>query len=169
MQYASKAEMEERVDRKGAAGLAALRGLHRVLTRVSGERDLDATLQAVVEGVVEAVGFEVAAVNCLRPDGRFEMRAVAGSQEARSALLGAVSSPEDFEEEFARADHWGTLRFVPHQRLNGSAPGWVPSVEAPAVAGGWHPEDALFVPLHAASGEMVGILSVDLPRDCRRP
>jgi diguanylate cyclase (GGDEF)-like protein/PAS domain S-box-containing protein len=164
-----EAAMEERVDQKGAAGLAALRGLHRVLTRVSGERDLDATLQAVVEGVVEAVGFEVAALNCLRADGRFEMRAVAGSQEARLALLGAVSEPEDFEEEFARADHWGTLRFVPHERLNGPARGWVSSVDAPPVAGGWHPEDALFVPLHAASGELVGMLSVDLPRDGRRP
>jgi diguanylate cyclase (GGDEF)-like protein/PAS domain S-box-containing protein len=161
--------MEERVDEKGTAGLAALRGLHRVLTRVSGVRDLDATLQAVVEGVVEAVGFEVAAVNCLRADGRFEMLAVAGCQEARAALLGAVSGPEDFEAEFARADHWGTLRFVPHERLDGPARGWVSSAEAPTAAGAWHPEDALFAPLHAASGELVGMLSVDLPRDGRRP
>jgi diguanylate cyclase (GGDEF)-like protein/PAS domain S-box-containing protein len=158
----------ERVE-KGAAGLAALRGLHRVLTRVSGLRDLDATLQAVVEGVVEAVGFEIAAVNSVRADGCFEMRAVAGSQEARAALLGKVAAPEQFQEEFARADHWGALRFVPHERLDGPAQGWVPSVHAPAVAGGWHPEDALFAPVHAASGELVGMLSVDLPRDGRRP
>jgi diguanylate cyclase (GGDEF)-like protein/PAS domain S-box-containing protein len=37
------------------------------------------------------------------------------------------------------------------------------------VDGGWHPEDALFAPLYAASGELVGVLSVDLPRDGRRP
>jgi diguanylate cyclase (GGDEF)-like protein/PAS domain S-box-containing protein len=71
--------------------------------------------------------------------------------------------------EFARADRWGTLRFVPHERLQGTVDGWVPSACAQAAAGGWHPEDALFAPLHAASGEMVGVLSVDLPDDGRRP
>src|SRR5690242_2985503 len=91
----------EHVHDSGAAGLSALRGLHRVLTRVSGVRDLDATLQAVVDGVVEAVGFRVAALNCVRADGSFEIRAVAGSQEARTALLGSVSQPDAFEQEFA--------------------------------------------------------------------
>jgi diguanylate cyclase (GGDEF)-like protein/PAS domain S-box-containing protein len=158
-----------RVDQEGARGLAGLRGLHRVLAKVSGVRDLDATLQAVVDGVVEAVGFEVAAVNCVRPDGVFEMRAVAGSQEARATLMGSVTAPEEFAVEFARADHWGELRFVPHERLEGPVPGWVPSGPAAAVAGGWHPEDALFAPLHAASGDLVGVLAVDLPRDGRRP
>jgi diguanylate cyclase (GGDEF)-like protein/PAS domain S-box-containing protein len=162
--------MEEQVnEERAAAGFAALRGLHRVLTKVSRVRDLDATLDAVVDGVVEAVGFEIAAVNVVRPDGCFEMRAVAGSQEARAALLGAVSAPEEFAEEFARADAWGALRFVPHQRLHGPARGWVSSAQEPDVADGWHPEDALFAPLRSPSGELVGMLSVDLPRDGRRP
>ena len=154
---------------QAAAGLVALRGLHRVLTRVSGLRDLDATLQAVVDGVVEGVGFGVAAVNCVRSDGSFEMRAVAGSEEARAALVGVISPPDAFEEEFAVADRWGGLRFVPHGRLQGDVQGWVPSVEGPASPDGWHPEDALFAPLHAASGDLVGVLSVDLPHDGRRP
>ena len=168
--WCTRTAMGEQVnDERAAAGLAALRGLHRVLTKVSGVRDLDATLEAVVDGVVEAVGFEVAAVNVVRADGCFEMRAVAGSEDAREALLGAVSAPEDFAEEFARADAWGALRFVPHQRLHGPARGWVSSAQEPDVAGGWHPEDALFAPLRSPSGELVGILSVDLPRDGRRP
>lgn len=96
-----------------AASLAALRGLHAVLTRVSGVRGLDATLQAVVDGVVEGVGFGVAAVNCRRPDGSFQMLAVSGSVDAREALLGRVSAPDAYEKEFARADSWGSLRFVP--------------------------------------------------------
>ena len=157
------------MDGNGSAGLAALRGLHRALTRLSGERDLDATLQAVVEGVVEAVGFSAAAVNCVRADGAFEVRAVAGSPEARAALLGSVAAPDAFEEEFALADRWGTLRFVPHERLAGPPRGWVPPVAAAAVPDAWHPEDALYAPMHAASGELVGVLSVDLPRDGARP
>ena len=159
------------MDDKSAARLAALRGLHRVLTRVSGVRDLDETLQAVVEAVVEAVGFHVAALNSLRADGSFETRAVAGSEQARTALMGAVTTPEDFASELALAeqDGWGTLRFVPHERLDGPPRGWVPMTRIPAEPDGWHPEDALFAPLHAASGELVGVLSVDLPHDGRRP
>ena len=135
--WCTRTAMGEQVnDERAAAGLAALRGLHRVLTKVSGVRDLDATLEAVVDGVVEAVGFEVAAVNVVRADGCFEMRAVAGSEDAREALLGAVSAPEDFAEEFARADAWGALRFVPHQRLHGPARGWVSTAQEPDVAGG---------------------------------
>jgi len=152
-----------------AASLAALRGLHAVLTRVSGVRGLDATLQAVVDGVVEGVGFGIAAVNCRRPDGSFQMLAVSGSADAREALLGRVSAPDAYEKEFASADSWGSLRFVPHERVEGEVRGWVPPSTTAAVPGGWHPEDALFAPLYAASGELVGVLSVDLPRDGARP
>ncbi|MGI8752826.1 MAG: GGDEF domain-containing protein [Acidimicrobiales bacterium] len=33
----------------------------------------------------------------------------------------------------------------------------------------WHPEDALLAPMYASDGTMVGVLSVDLPPDQRRP
>jgi diguanylate cyclase (GGDEF)-like protein/PAS domain S-box-containing protein len=33
----------------------------------------------------------------------------------------------------------------------------------------WHPLDALFAPLYSSDGELVGMLSVDLPEDQRRP
>ena len=157
------------MDHDGAASSAALRSLYELTTRVSGVRDLEAVLQAVVDGVVEAVGFGVAAVNYVRPDGMFEIVAVAGSEEARAALLGRVTPPDHYAEEFARADHWGALRFVPHDRLPDQVDGWVPDVAARDVPNAWHPLDALFAPLHAISGEVVGVLSVDLPADGRRP
>ena len=45
---------------------------------------------------------------------------------------------------------------------------WIPDT---ALDGedGWHPLDALFVPLHASDGALLGTLSVDLPYDGRRP
>jgi GAF domain-containing protein len=45
----------------------------------------------------------------------------------------------------------------------------VPDVAARDVPDAWHPLDALFAPLHAISGDVVGVLSVDLPADGRRP
>jgi diguanylate cyclase (GGDEF)-like protein/PAS domain S-box-containing protein len=134
---------------------------------------LGATLQAVVDGVVEGLGFGVAVVNFVHPDGTFETVAVAGSDEARSQLLGSRAPADAFELEFAIAEDWGGLRFVPHDRLPaGAVTGWIPPPEACPVGDApdaWHPLDALFAPLRCPSGKLVGMLSVDLPDDGRRP
>jgi diguanylate cyclase (GGDEF)-like protein/PAS domain S-box-containing protein len=133
-------------------------------------RSLAETLQAVVDGVVTGLGFGIAVLNLRQPDGKFEVIAVAGSPEAREALLGTVSSADIFDAEFAIADHWGRLRFVPHERLpEGEVIGWVPDVPVSDDPAAWHPLDALFAPLYSPDGELVGMLAVDLPEDQRRP
>jgi diguanylate cyclase (GGDEF)-like protein/PAS domain S-box-containing protein len=109
-------------------------------------------------------------LNLRHPDGKFEVFAVAGSPEARAALLGKVSAADLFDAEFAIADEWGKLRFVPHERLpEGEVVGWVPDVPVSDAPDAWHPLDALFAPLYSSAGELVGMLSVDLPEDQRRP
>ena len=133
-------------------------------------RSLAETLQAVVDGVVDGLGFGIAVLNLRQPDGKFEVIAVAGSPEAREALLGTVSSADIFDAEFAIADHWGRLRFVPHERLpEGEVVGWVPDLPVSVDPAAWHPLDALFAPLYSPDGELVGMLAVDLPEDQRRP
>jgi diguanylate cyclase (GGDEF)-like protein/PAS domain S-box-containing protein len=133
-------------------------------------RSLAETLQAVVDGVVDGLGFGIAVLNLRQPDGKFEVIAVAGSPQAREALLGTVSSADIFDAEFAIADKWGRLRFVPHERLpEGEVIGWVPDVPVSDDPAAWHPLDALFAPLYSPDGELVGMLSVDLPEDQRRP
>ena len=122
---------------------------------------------------MEGLGFHVAVVNLVHADGSFEVVAVAGSDDARRELLGTSSAAGAFDAEFAVAEHWGGLRFVPHDRIPEDAvTGWIPPADAgPMVEGpdAWHPWDALFAPLTAPSGELVGMLSVDLPHDGRRP
>ncbi len=46
---------------------------------------------------------------------------------------------------------------------------WVPDIEPIDAEDAWHPEDALFAPLIGADGRRVGVLSVDVPHDGRRP
>ncbi|MEP6760369.1 MAG: diguanylate cyclase [Sporichthyaceae bacterium] len=157
-------------------GLSGLRQLYELIGALNHERSLDATLTRVVEGVVAGLGFGVAAVNVVQPDGSFETVAVAGSDDARQTLLGARAPANAFDVEFAVAEHWGSLRFVPHDRLpEGVATGWVPPADAVATTSSadgsiaWHPMDALFAPLRAPSGQLVGMLSVDLPEHGRRP
>ncbi len=81
-----------------------------------------------------------------------------------------MSAADIFDAEFAIADEWGGLRFVPHERLpEGEVIGWVPDVPVSDDPDAWHPLDALFAPLYSPGGELVGMLSVDLPEDQRRP
>jgi diguanylate cyclase (GGDEF)-like protein/PAS domain S-box-containing protein len=150
--------------------LTAVRRLYEVSARMAAGRSLAATLQAVVEGVVNGLGFGVSALSLRLPDGKFAVVAVAGSAEAKAALLGTVNAADHYDAELAIADAWGKLRFVPHERLpEGEPAGWVPDVPIPTGPDAWHPVDALYAPLHAPDGELVGMLSVDLPEDNRRP
>jgi diguanylate cyclase (GGDEF)-like protein/PAS domain S-box-containing protein len=150
--------------------LTALRRLYEVSARMGAGRSLAETLEAVVDGVVDGLGFGIAVLNLRHTDGKFEVIAVAGSPEAKEALLGTVSAADIFDAEFAIADSWGGLRFVPHERLpEGEVAGWVPDLPVSDEPDAWHPLDALFAPLHSPEGELVGMLSVDLPEDQRRP
>jgi signal transduction histidine kinase len=150
--------------------VATLRRLHELMCRVNAGEDLASVLQSVVDGVADVTGFAVAAVSYLHPDRNLEVVAVAGDDAARDQLIGVRTPVDDISVEFEMADHWGMLRFVPHERLNGEkGRGWIPDVRPLDVPDAWHPEDALLAPLSAPTGEMVGLLSVDLPRDGLRP
>ncbi|HSE09676.1 MAG TPA: GAF domain-containing sensor histidine kinase [Nocardioidaceae bacterium] len=150
--------------------VTTLRRLHELMCRVNAGEDLASVLQSLVDGVADVTGFAVAAVSYLHPDRFLEVVAVAGDDAARDQLIGTRTPVEEISDEFAIADDWGLLKFVPHERLNGeTGRGWIPDVKPLDVPDAWHPEDALLAPLSAPTGEMVGLLSVDLPRDGRRP
>jgi len=149
---------------------AVLRRLPELIGKVNRCHSLMSTLQAVADGVVDVVGFDVAAISYVHLDGSFEVLAVAGDPAAREHLLGQCLPADAFDAEFEVAERWGSLGFVPHDRLpNGPGEGWVPDLEPIDHADAWHPLDALFAPLCSPSGELVGMLSVDLPHDRRRP
>lgn len=155
--------------REGAS-LAAIRELYAALRRVDAARGLQAALQAVCDGVVQAVGFEVALLNVVRPDGTFETVAVSGTGQVPTELVGQVRPSDDYDREFEVAEAWGTLRFVPHTALPPEElDGWVPDIEVEDDPRAWHPLDALYAPLRGTGGDLVGMLSVDLPVDRRKP
>ncbi len=150
--------------------LTALRLLHRVIADLNTARDLNGTLQAVVDGVVSTLGFELAAVNVIRPDGDLEVAAVAGSDEVRRVLAGQVGSGKAWERLFASAEEWGSLRFISHQVSPAvEVPDWIPDIPASDDPQAWHPHDVLLAPLSTPDDELIGVLSVDLPTDRRRP
>lgn len=148
----------------------ALRSLHDLITTVHALQDLEEVLQAAAQGVVDVLGYQVAVVNCLDEHGFVEAVAVAGDIQDVLALKGRRMPVQEFLDEFELAEEWGSLRFVPHTNLPPDAvSSWVPDVEPLDVPDAWHPLDSLYAPLHGPTGELLGVLNVDLPVDRRRP
>ena len=150
--------------------IAALRDVQRLIVRLNAGADLAATLRAVVDGVVEGLGFEVAVVSLVHDDKTVEAVAIAGPQDVSDTLLGRRTPLDKWERAFARSQPWGALRYEPHEMADlDDIPSWVPDIPVVDDPDAWHPLDALYAPLHSNSGDLVGVLSVDLPRDGRRP
>ena len=149
---------------------AALHGLHVVAQRLHSSLDWTSTLDAVATGVVEATGFEIAAVNLRAPDGMFDVVALAGPQEVHDALLGKRIPASVWTRMLAKAEPLGTLRFLDHRvGVDADMYVYVPDIPASDDPEAWDPNDALFAPLTSSTGELIGALSVDLPVTRRRP
>ncbi|MEV0603586.1 diguanylate cyclase CdgB [Streptomyces sp. NPDC050315] len=156
--------------------LATLRQLHQVVADLNTARSLADTLQAVADGAISGLGYELAAVNLVRPDGDLVVAAVAGSAGAEALLSGRVGSRESWERRLSMGERWGDLCFIPYTQGwvldDDDVPQWHTSGPAPRFPDEWHPMDRLFAPMYAASsggGELLGVISVDRPRNGRRP
>jgi diguanylate cyclase (GGDEF)-like protein len=133
--------------------------------------DLGAMLDLLAGTIVEALGFGVACINIARPDGALQVVSVAGDASARNALLGTTDSAERWDRLLTASEPWGRLRFADHrhQETYLESLNWIPDIVPVDAPDAWHPEDALFAPLTASDGTMIGVLSVDLPHDGRLP
>jgi diguanylate cyclase (GGDEF)-like protein/putative nucleotidyltransferase with HDIG domain len=130
-------------------------------------------LQQIARTTAATVGFRTAVINLHRPAwDDFETVVVHGSDEARAVLLGQTTTRADWEplldERFERRGAY----FIENGAFDWSADGlrsYIPAIDGGSGPDAWHPEDGLFVPLIAATGDVLGILSVDEPHDGRRP
>ncbi|MFI9825378.1 diguanylate cyclase CdgB [Streptomyces sp. NPDC052013] len=160
--------------------LASLRQLHQVMADMNTARSLADTLQTVADGVVNALGYELACVNLVRPDGDLVVAAFSGNPAAEALITGRVGSRASWDRRLSMGERWGDLIFIPHTEGwvldDDDVPQWYTDGPAPRFEDEWHPSDRLFAPMYApgpqgagASGELVGVLSVDRPRNGRRP
>jgi signal transduction histidine kinase len=133
------------------------------------ERDI-AALQLIAEGVTELAGFDVAAISVVR-DGMLLVAAVAGDENARRELATHRTPVDAVLAELEHAEDWGLLKFVPYERETGHLDdySWIPDIEVSDEPDAWHPHDLLCALLHDDAGTLRGLLSIDLPRNGRRP
>ena len=101
--------------------LPAMRELQRLILRLNAGPDLATTLRAVVDGVVEGLGFGVAVVNLVHDDGdgRGRDRRRAAGRERHAARQ--TSDLATWQDEIDRAERWGALRYVPHTEPDNEA------------------------------------------------
>ncbi|MGW3913272.1 diguanylate cyclase CdgB [Streptomyces sp. NPDC005070] len=170
--------------------LATLRQLHQVMADMNTARSLADTLQTVADGVVTGLGYELACVNLVRPDGDLVVAALAGNPAAEALITGRVGSRTSWDRRLTMGEAWGDLRFIPHTEGwvldEDDVPQWYTDGPAPRFEDEWHPSDRLFAPLYTPSvsgsggnpgggkaggghGELIGVLSVDRPRNGRKP
>ncbi|QBR91453.1 sensor histidine kinase [Nocardioides euryhalodurans] len=141
-----------------------VRRLYEVTRRVIGSTDLAEVLEEIAQGVVEGLGYGVAAIARLEGD-TLVMTACAGPEDVREQIIGRRTPASLILEEFRMADHWGILRFLPHERLPSETVEslWVPSLSVSPDPEAWHPLDTLYAPLYSSNGELLGNMAVDLP------
>ena len=149
----------------------ALSRLAELMRRVNSSTDTEVILEEIAHGVVDVLGYGVAAIARLDGD-TLVMTNVAGPPEVVSEILHRRTPAHQILDEFRQADKWGILRFVPAGRMSEERlrAAWIPDLDMPDDdPEAWHPQHALYAPLYAASGELLGNMAVDLPRDNRMP
>ncbi|MYW16281.1 diguanylate cyclase [Streptomyces sp. SID2955] len=159
--------------------LASLRQLHQVMADMNTARSLADTLQSVADGAVGALGYEMAAVNLVRPDGDLVVAAFSGNSAAEALITGRAGSRESWDRRLNMGERWGDLVFIPHTEGwvldDDDVPQWYTDGPAPRFEDEWHPADRLFAPMYTpgvqggSSGELLGVISVDRPRNGRHP
>ncbi|MFF7391548.1 diguanylate cyclase CdgB [Streptomyces scabiei] len=159
--------------------LTTLRQLHQVMADMNTARSLADTLQTVADGVVNGLGYELACVNLVRPDGDLVVAALSGNSAAEALITGRVGSRASWDRRLNMGEAWGDLRFIPHTEGwvldEDDVPQWYTDGPAPRFEDEWHPSDRLFAPMYtpgaggASCGELLGVISVDRPRNGRRP
>ncbi|MGW3124853.1 diguanylate cyclase CdgB [Streptomyces sp. NPDC001123] len=159
--------------------LASLRQLHQVMADMNTARSLADTLQTVADGVITALNYEMACVNLVRPDGDLVVAAFSGNSAAEALITGRVGSRESWERRLSMGENWGDLVFIPHTEGwvldDDDVPQWYTDGPAPRFEDEWHPSDRLFAPMYtpgisgSSCGELLGVISVDRPRNGRHP
>jgi PAS domain S-box-containing protein len=136
------------------------------------DRPLEEILTEVAFGVQESVGFDVALIS-IREENQQRRIAAAGLPLIEFERLRQVKQPWSnlealFRDEFRVSDSF----FVPYEKREAARHLNKLQLEEGAdarVKGNWHPEDLLLVPLRASGEEILGLLSVDRPRNGKLP
>lgn len=151
------------------------------------DQGLGEALHLIVGSIADLLGFEIAAVGVVQDDQVVFVTVAADDPATRAEIIGTTVPRAEVEQVLAQGCMTGPLLFLPVAPLSATA--WVPTdvpeptpVDADAgvgvsgdpgigvgAAAPWHPQDVFVMRLTGSDGELLGILSLDLPRTGLRP
>src|SRR6266478_333779 len=138
------------------------------------ELGLDEVLQQVVASISTCTGFRMAVINLVKDDSDYLVGAafIGASEESERIIRERHISVEQvlriMRPEFSVSQSY----FIPHEHFDDFAdiPRSVDMSMENYEPGGWHPEDALIVPLFSPrKKKLLGFLSLDDPEDGKIP
>src|SRR5579875_186071 len=138
------------------------------------ELGLDEVLQQIVASISVCTGFRMAVINLLKDDCDYLVGAAfIGASEESERLIRERHITVEQVMRFMRPEFLVSQSyFIPHEHFDEFAD--IPrAVDMPMEnyePGGWHPEDALIIPLYSPrKKKLLGFLSLDDPEDGKIP
>jgi diguanylate cyclase (GGDEF)-like protein len=165
----------ENAGRRTHGRAATPRHLHSMLTLSRAAalgRGVLPVLEALAQLIRAELSFQVVAINLL-DESREALRAVVveGDEDARQTLLGSCTSWPEYERLLASEHVRQGAVWLPEgsYQWEDESSMWTPPAAAAPDADAWHPMDMLLLPLRGASGDVLGMVSLDQPLHGRRP
>ena len=149
----------------------------RISQALSANLNLDALLPEIVQAIQTSLGFNIALLNMIDETDPTKMRrrAAVGIPDEHWASMKAQLIDVAWYQNVMR-DEFRVSRsyFIPHSYASRLGIGYEPGDAFRPKLGErapheWHEEDGLFVPLYDSDGRFISVLSVDDPRDRRKP
>jgi len=131
----------------------------------------DPALERLADAVESELGFEMVVVNLFRPETDDYVAVVLrGPDELREALGGQTLSRESWMALFdGRFERFGAFIIPEGEGDWGDAAVYEPEADLGEGENRWRKGDALFVPIRCSAGAILGIISLDAPRQGQRP
>ncbi len=171
IQYEEQARRGELLKRQ----IDTLSRLFQVSNYLRPEQPLEKALEAIGQAIREATSFQVSLISVYDPQVQ-GLRRVAG--------VGIAA--EVWEELRSRIQPWRSIQHLLQPKYKIGNAYFIPIDEEPLIpedvhtvtilpstetllVDAWDPDDILIVPLYNGAGELLGLISLDDPRDGRRP
>ena len=130
-------------------------------------------VRKVLQELVDLAEFRVGAVSVVREDGFMQVAEMVGTVIRDEELQGLVSPQEVWSSLLARSERHGGWLHLPTRSGEeiDTAYTWVPDVDPASGApdGAWQTHDVMNYPIYDTSGQVAGMLALDVPLSGLRP
>jgi len=133
--------------------------------------DVHTILEKVAQGIRTGMGFGCVLISIYDQDGRcFERTAQAGMDERWEAIRAVKPPDKDILELLQEKYRMGNCYFISHKEARTTPYDILPlNQESRKGPDGWDPMDTLLIPLRDKDDRLLGIISVDEPKDGKMP